>query len=153
MDSLVYCMKAPTPLGEMLMAEANGALFGAWFLGQKYYASTLEDPIFGEKLPVFQLAENWLNKYFKGENPELNLPLAPKGSDFRHKVWNILLKIPYGEVITYGEIAKQLEKWGISAIEAGLERISPSQAEAARSLGCTGFAEIRRVYLPLLKGG
>ncbi len=42
---------------------------------------------------------------------------------------------------------------GYSAIEAGLERISPSQAEAARSLGCTGFAVIRRVYLPLLKGG
>ena len=34
-----------------------------------------------------------------------------------------------------------------------MERISPSQAEAARSLGCTGFAVIRRVYLPLLKGG
>ena len=41
---------------------------------------------------------------------------------------------------------------GYSAIEAGLERISPSQAEAARSLGCTGLAMVWRIYLPLLKG-
>lgn len=41
---------------------------------------------------------------------------------------------------------------GFAAVEAGLERISPSQAEAARSLGCTGFGVLRRVYLPLLKG-
>ncbi|WP_107878857.1 ABC transporter permease [Neisseria animaloris] len=41
---------------------------------------------------------------------------------------------------------------GYAAVEAGLERISPSQAEAARSLGCTGRGVLRRVYLPLLKG-
>ena len=41
---------------------------------------------------------------------------------------------------------------GYAAVEAGLERISPSQAEAARSLGCTGGGVLRRVYLPLLKG-
>lgn len=41
---------------------------------------------------------------------------------------------------------------GYAAVEAGLERISPSQGEAARSLGCTGLALLRRIYLPLLKG-
>ena len=41
---------------------------------------------------------------------------------------------------------------GYASVEAGLERISPSQAEAARSLGCTGAGVLRRVYLPLLKG-
>ena len=41
---------------------------------------------------------------------------------------------------------------GYAAVEAGLERISPSQAEAARSLGCTGLGVLKRVYLPLLKG-
>lgn len=105
-----YIMEYNSPLGPVTIASDGENITGLWLEGQKYYASTLEEPIFGEKLPVFQLAENWLSQYFKGENPSPSLPLAPKGSDFRHKVWDILLKIPYGEVITYGEIAKKLEK-------------------------------------------
>lgn len=46
------------------------------------------------------------------------MPLAPKGSEFRMAVWKILSEIPYGEVITYGEIAKQIAR------ERGKERMS-----------------------------
>jgi methylated-DNA-[protein]-cysteine S-methyltransferase len=64
----------------------------------------------------------WLDGYFAGENPDPNaLPLGPKGSDFQQAVWAELLKIPYGEVVTYGAIAKTLAK------ARGIERMS-SQA-------------------------
>lgn len=109
-DMKQFIMEYNSPLGPVTLASDGENITGLWLEGQKYYASTLEDPIFGEKLPVFKLAENWLNRYFNDEKPGISLPLAPKGSDFRHKVWDILLKIPYGEVMTYGEIAKQLEK-------------------------------------------
>jgi methylated-DNA-[protein]-cysteine S-methyltransferase len=58
---------------------------------------------------VFAAATQWLDRYFAGERPTISeLLLAPKGSQFRQNVWKILREIPYGEVTTYGEIAKQM---------------------------------------------
>ena len=52
--------------------------------------------------------EKWLDSYFNGENPSIeNLDLNPQGTDFRLKVWKILEGIAYGEVVTYGDIAKR----------------------------------------------
>ncbi|MFC3875224.1 ABC transporter permease [Neisseria musculi] len=70
------------------------------------------------------------------------------------------LKLPEGTTAVFkGTLAVMLAAYLIrflavayAAVEAGLERISPSQAEAARSLGCTGAGVLRRIYLPLLKG-
>lgn len=70
------------------------------------------------------------------------------------------LNLPEGTTAVFkGTLAVMLAAYlirflavGYAAVEAGLERISPSQAEAARSLGCTGFGVVRRIYLPLLKG-
>ena len=50
-----------------------------------------------------------LDRYFAGEKPEISeLPLAPIGGEFRQAVWKILCEIPYGQVTTYGEIAKKI---------------------------------------------
>ena len=55
--------------------------------------------------------KKWLNRYFNGEKPCPNeLDLAPIGSKFRKNVWDILCKIPYGKVITYNDIAKEIAK-------------------------------------------
>ena len=52
---------------------------------------------------------NWLNRYFAGENPAISeLALAPIGGTFRQEVWRLLCEIPYGEVTTYGEIARKV---------------------------------------------
>ncbi len=52
-------------------------------------------------------ARMWLDRYFKGENPSITeLPIKPMGTDFQMKIWDILKSIPYGETITYGEIAR-----------------------------------------------
>ncbi len=68
----------------------------------------------GDGMPVFESAKRWLDRYFAGEEPVISeLPLAPVGSEFRQVVWNILCEIPYGEVVSYGEIArKTAEKMG-----------------------------------------
>ena len=71
-------------------------------------------------LPIFKDTINWLDRYFKGEKPDLKeLSLAPYGNDFRQEVWKILCKIPYGKLTTYGAIAKEIAlKRGISKMSA-----------------------------------
>ena len=49
-----------------------------------------------------------LEDYFSGKSIEFDLPLNPKGTEFQQKVWNELIKIPYGETITYMELAVSL---------------------------------------------
>lgn len=62
-----------------------------------------------DDLPVFDAAKRWLDRYFAGKRPVISeLPLSPIGGEFRQLVWRILCEIPYGQVITYGEIAQQI---------------------------------------------
>ena len=64
-----------------------------------------------DKIDVLIKTKKWLDKYFNYEKPKTDeLPLAPIGSEFRQRVWKILCEIPYGEVTTYGDIAKRLIK-------------------------------------------
>ena len=57
---------------------------------------------------VLNLAEKQLLEYFEGKRKQFDLPFKLKGTPFQEKVWNELLKIPYGETWTYGEIAKNI---------------------------------------------
>ncbi len=77
---------------------------------QKYnpapYGTNLE---LKNELPLFKETRHWLDLYFKGKKViPTQLPLAPMGSDFQQLIWQHLLHIPYGELVTYGEIAKQV---------------------------------------------
>jgi len=49
-----------------------------------------------------------LREYFAGRRSEFELPLAPEGTEFQRTVWNRLREIPYGETISYGELAKRV---------------------------------------------
>lgn len=51
-----------------------------------------------------------LEQFFAGERRDFDLPLAPKGSEFQKRVWTELLKIPFGETTTYGELAKRIAR-------------------------------------------
>lgn len=72
-----------------------------------------------QETPVLAEAKRWLDVYFSGKVPDFTPPLHPVGSAFRRSVWEILLQIPYGQTITYGEIARQLaEKQGLARMSA-----------------------------------
>jgi methylated-DNA-[protein]-cysteine S-methyltransferase len=107
---MYYFTKYNSPIGQILIAGDGENIIGLWFEGQKYYADTLNDGAAQkDDLAVCALANDWLDRYFRGEKPEIDeLPLAPIGGEFRQEVWNILREIPYGEYITYGDIAKIL---------------------------------------------
>lgn len=106
-----YIWKVKSPLGKMTMASDGEQLTGLWIAGQKYYGAALSEKTVEKRLPIFEQTSLWLERYFAGKRPEIGeLPLKPEGTVFRQQVWEILCEIPYGETITYGEIAKRLEK-------------------------------------------
>lgn len=99
-----------SPIGIMTLASDGENLVGLWNEGQKYHGGTVPEPL-EEKddLAVFDQTKKWLDRYFANEKPEISaLSLAPRGKEFRQSVWEILCDIPYGEVTTYGEIAKKM---------------------------------------------
>jgi methylated-DNA-[protein]-cysteine S-methyltransferase len=99
-----------SPVGELTLAGDDERLIGLWIVGQKYYGAGLPDDVAEEgNAPVFARAEYWLDRYFAGEKPLASeFALAPAGSDFRQVVWRILCDIPYGEVLSYGDIAEMM---------------------------------------------
>lgn len=114
-----YICNIPSPVGLLTLSSDGQALTGLWLEGQKYFAATLGIAAENRPLPIFEEAQAWLEQYFSGKLPEGTLPLAPKGSPFRKAVWDILLAIPYGQVMTYGEIAARLNE------RAGAAHTSP----------------------------
>lgn len=105
-----YCLNSP--IGALTIASDGESITGLWMESQKYYGSTLGSQQQQSRLPVFELVEQWLNSYFEGGQPDVDLPLAPLGSDFRKAVWAALMDIPYGQTTTYGAIAERLNQQG-----------------------------------------
>ena len=108
-----------SPLGGITLASDGESLTGLWFDGQKYFAASLEKEHEEKSLPVFDLADEWLDLYFSGSDPGFLPPLLMRTTEFRKTVWEILLTIPYGKTMTYGEIADRIAAGkGISRMSA-----------------------------------
>ena len=113
-----YTWHYDSPLGGMTLASDGEALVGLWFDGQKYFADALDAEHQEEMLPVFDDTCRWLDIYFSGKNPDFTPKLNMRTSAFRKRVWEIMLTIPFGQTMTYGEIAAQIAK------EKGLKKMS-----------------------------
>lgn len=107
---MYYQADYSSPLGTVTLASDGVSLVGLWIEGQKYHGGTVtEAMVRDDDLQVFKDVKNWLGKYFAGHKPSISdLPLAPLGGEFRKAVWNVLCEIPYGEYITYKDIAEIL---------------------------------------------
>jgi methylated-DNA-[protein]-cysteine S-methyltransferase len=116
----MYFTTHPSPLGLLTLKSDGENLLALWFGEQRYQEAREE----GEErangdLKVFRDVKKWLNAYFARKNPGLSsIPLAPKGSDFRKEVWEIILQIPYGRLRTYGDIAELI------AMKRGIRKMS-----------------------------
>ena len=106
------------PLGEIRLRSDGKSLTGLWFVGQVNDAKEISDLEIKNDLPIFRQVESWLESYFSGKQTSITIPLQPKGTSFQQRVWQILQEIPYGETMTYGEIAHRIAK------EKGVETFS-----------------------------
>lgn len=131
---MYYATDYISPLGRVKLAADGEALIGLWLEGQKYFGGKVkEEFVENRSLPVLENAKDWLNRYFAGKKPEISeLPIAPMGSAFQRGVWELLCEIPYGQVTTYGEIAKKWRRgWEKAACPA---RRSEGRSATIRSL-------------------
>ncbi len=114
-----------SPIGKLFLAAENEALIGLWMQGQKYFPEKLfleQSGVIdctGKDCGILALTRVWLDQYFAGDRPNpgrlklapgLAPGILPPVSEFRQQVWKLLLEIPYGEVVTYGELARRLAK-------------------------------------------
>lgn len=141
---MIYLQKYDSPLGKITLASEGKFLTGLWFDGQKYFGSTLTRNCAEKNLPVFDAAKNWLDVYFSGRAPDFTPPFKLDATEFRKSVWQILLKIPFGETKTYGDIAREI---GSSARAVGnavahnpVSLIIPCHRVVGASGNLTGYA-------------
>ena len=102
-----YRSRYDSPLGGITLASDGSALTGLWFDGQKHRADTLERIDEEAALPVFAETRRWLDLYFSGRIPDFTPELCLRATAFRRTVWEILMTIPYGKTMTYGEVAER----------------------------------------------
>lgn len=105
---MYYSTNYSSPLGEMLFVGDGESICGIWFCGQKYFKNNIDETTKRDDLAIFKKLTKWFDDYFSGLNPAIDFKLNPQGSEFRQKVWKILREIPYGETLTYGEIASKI---------------------------------------------
>ena len=100
-----FCSEYPSPIGVLLLTSDGTGLTGLWMDTQPPRETTMERR---DDLPLFASVRRWLDAYFEGSPPAPNFPLAPSGTAFQQRVWQLLLQIPYGHTTTYGTIARSI---------------------------------------------
>lgn len=117
---LYYSEYKHSILGTIRLVCEDNKLIGLWLQEQRHFELGLKQkPIRDDNQPILVTAKNWLKKYFNGEKPDISeLVLAPNGTNFQKIVWKELLKIPYGQTLSYSDIAKA------AAQKLGKERMS-----------------------------
>lgn len=88
-------------IGNIMLESDGTAITGLYFTDEPVTASGID--------PILDEASRQLDEYFKGMRKEFTVPLAPHGTVFQERVWNELLKIPYGNAISYGELARRCD--------------------------------------------
>jgi methylated-DNA-[protein]-cysteine S-methyltransferase len=78
------------------------------FHDEKHAPRQEADWQFDPDLPVFVRTRVQLDEYFAGERREFDVPIRPMGTAFQLRVWEVLLRIPYGVTTTYGAMAREI---------------------------------------------
>ncbi len=110
-----------SPLGTIILTSDGNFLTGLLFTTSRFKNLTeVTQNQIKNDLEIFVITKDWLNRYFNGDRPNPDkIPLKLIGTEFCQKVWEILQAIPYGSVITYGDIAKIIAKQrGINKMSA-----------------------------------
>jgi methylated-DNA-[protein]-cysteine S-methyltransferase len=101
-----YCY-VDSPIGKLLIAGDNDVIRQINFAKNGEPSRPQADWQESERGPVAQAARQ-LREYFQGKRTDFDLPLAPEGTEFQRSVWRRLQEIPYGETISYGELARRV---------------------------------------------
>ena len=104
--SITYFTILESPVGKLLLTGNGKDLTGLDFQEGSHPVTPQKGWIDDEKPFAKVIAQ--LETYFAGDLKQFDLPLAPRGTDFQMSVWKALRSIPYGETISYGELAERI---------------------------------------------
>ena len=99
-----------SPVGQLTLVGEDGTLTGLYMENQRHRPA--EESFGAVDASPFGAVIEQLAAYFDGELDTFDLPLAPRGTPFQRTVWAALREIPYGETISYGELAQQIGRPG-----------------------------------------
>jgi methylated-DNA-[protein]-cysteine S-methyltransferase len=99
-----------TKLGEITLVASDAAIVGIYYPGHwvKPERGLVGDDVNADLDPVLSVAAEQLHEYFAGERREFDLPTSAQGDPFQERVWAMLREIPFGETVTYGELAERI---------------------------------------------
>lgn len=105
---MYYFTHYDSPIGKLTIASTTKNIIGLWIENQKYFPNITDDIYVNNgNISILKKCKRWLDNYFNETPQDISeLELSPAGTLSQQKVWNILIKIPYGETMTYGNIAK-----------------------------------------------
>jgi methylated-DNA-[protein]-cysteine S-methyltransferase len=161
MKTTVYYDEFASPLGTMLVASDGVALTGAWFVGQRYVPVIDAGWQRRRELPVLERAAAELAEYFGGNRRRFELALAPRGTPFQRDVWTAIASVPFGQTISYRELAMRAGRpEGIRAAGAATGRnplsiVIPCHRIVGSDGTLTGYAgglDKKRALLALERG-
>jgi methylated-DNA-[protein]-cysteine S-methyltransferase len=104
MTTATYTMPLNTPVGRLVLESDGDVLIGLWLPNSAMRArgDGRDAP------PVLKDAATQLEEYFAGERTGFDIPMELDGTEFQREVWAELSRIPYGETISYGELARRV---------------------------------------------
>ena len=137
-----------SPLGELTLVAEDDALTGLYFRHHWYRPAddTLGQRVDAESDELLAKAQTQLTDYLAGHRTDFELSISLHGDAAKHRVWQLLTTIPYGETVTYGELAATLAD-GTTAQEVGqavgrnpLSIVVPCHRVVGRNGQLTGYA-------------
>ena len=123
MNDVLSYSTISSPVGRLTLVGDGEDLVGVYFDNAPIAATP--PPGWVEDGRRLRPAARQLEEYFAGRRTRFDLPLAPRGTEFQRTVWNELLRIPFGETTTYGELARAIGKPAASRAVGGANHHNP----------------------------
>lgn len=105
---MTYYTYFESPVQTLLLTSDGTALTGLYMVEHRHRPEVEKDWIQDDDAAPFGEAKRQLAAYFAGSRTEFDLPLALQGTPFQQRVWEELTRIPYGDTISYGELARRI---------------------------------------------
>jgi methylated-DNA-[protein]-cysteine S-methyltransferase len=134
-----------TPLGTMRLAATRSAVCGAWFQDQPNLPTADEQWREAPSHLLLKQAHAELDQWFAGQRTVFDVPLEPRGTPFQSAVWRALLDLPFGTTVSYGELARFIDRpTAVRAVGAAVGRnpisiFIPCHRVVGRDTALTGF--------------
>jgi methylated-DNA-[protein]-cysteine S-methyltransferase len=104
MTTKTVTMPYESPIGRLVLECDGDRLIGIWLPHERRHARNDADDV----PPVLKETASQLDEYFAGERTDFDVRMEMDGTDFQREVWTELTRIPYGETISYGELARRV---------------------------------------------